>query len=325
MQLIPDQVALLRSNLTLTGDGNVIGNSNKVTVVKQSGGDYSIQIGAVNLLLPPDVLLWILTSYTPPSAPAPDILPDPGPLPPGFRIPFQRNALFTGRVGPLQALARALLAGDGRSALVEYLSVDSVKANVQAKLQAYGRPDWREAHALLFEYFTRQSTCVGGGAVTRASVAEVLGPPRPRTATVSPLHQLPADLADFTGREDEVRELVALLGGGAAGATISAIGGMGGVGKTALVVHVAHRLTARYAGAQIVVDIQRCTKTASCRWKSSGRRRLGAARSFQGGLERVLNLVEQGLSVSWRCPWDDRPAATKVLTSAANCTTLSSR
>jgi len=118
MQLIPDQVALLRSNLTLTGDGNVIGNSNKVTVVKQSGGDYSIQIGAVNLLLPPDVLLWILTSYTPPSAPAPDILPDPGPLPPGFRIPFQRNALFTGRVEPLKTLARALLEEDGRSALV---------------------------------------------------------------------------------------------------------------------------------------------------------------------------------------------------------------
>jgi hypothetical protein len=213
----------------------------------------------------------------------------------------------------------------GRTVLVEYLSVDSVKANVQAKLQAYGRPDWREAHALLFEYFTRQSTRVGGGVVTRASVVEVLGPPRPRTATVSPLYQLPADLADFTGREGEVRELVALLGEGAAGATISAIGGMGGVGKTALAVHVARRLTARYAGAQIVVDIQRCTKTASCRWKSSGRRRLGAARSFQGGLERVLNLVEQGLSVSWHCLWDGRPAATKVLTSAADCTTLSSR
>jgi len=118
MQLIPDQVVLLRSHLTLTGDGNVIGNSNRVTVVKQSGGDYSVQIGTVNFLLPPDVLLWILTSYTPLPPPAPDILPDPGPLPPGFRMRFPRNALFTGRVEPLQALARALLEGDGRSALV---------------------------------------------------------------------------------------------------------------------------------------------------------------------------------------------------------------
>jgi len=68
------------------------------------------------------------------------------------------------------------------------------------------------------------------------------------------LHQLPADLADFTGREEEVRELAALLSGGG-GATISAIGGMGGVGKTALAVHVAHQLTGRYADGQIVVEM----------------------------------------------------------------------
>jgi hypothetical protein len=39
-------------------------------------------------------------------------------------------------------------------------------------------------------------------------------------AAPSSLHQLPADLADFTGREKEVGELVALLGEGAGGATI---------------------------------------------------------------------------------------------------------
>jgi len=69
-----------------------------------------------------------------------------------------------------------------------------------------------------------------------------------------PVHQLPADLADFTGREGEVRELVALLGGGG-GATISAIGGMGGVGKTALAVHVAHQVAERYPDGQIVVEM----------------------------------------------------------------------
>jgi len=72
-------------------------------------------------------------------------------------------------------------------------------------------------------------------------------PPHPR--------QLPADLADFTGREDEVRDLAALLGQGAAGATISAIGGMGGVGKTALAVHVAHQVAARYPDGQVVVEM----------------------------------------------------------------------
>jgi len=76
-----------------------------------------------------------------------------------------------------------------------------------------------------------------------------------RAPTPPPLHQLPADLADFTGREKEVGELVALLGGGAGGATISAIGGMGGVGKTALAVHVAHRVVGRYPDGQIVVEM----------------------------------------------------------------------
>ena len=143
----------------------------------------------------------------------------------------------------------------GRTALVEYLSVDTVKANVQAKLQAYGRADWEAAYAVLLEYFVRQSTRVGGGVVTRDSVAKALGPPHRPVEAISPPHQLPADLADFTSREGEVGELVALLGGGAAGATISAIGGMGGVGKTALAVHVAHKVAAQYPDGQIVVEM----------------------------------------------------------------------
>jgi len=96
----------------------------------------------------------------------------------------------------------------GRTALVEYLSVDAVKANVQAKLQAYGRTDWKEAHALLLEYFMRQSTHVGGGRVTRESVAEVLGPPgshisnyHDRTiTTVSVFVATPSDVQDERDR-----------------------------------------------------------------------------------------------------------------------------
>ncbi len=50
-----------------------------------------------------------LPAYTPPPLPDPGVLPEPGELPPGSRLPFPRNALFTGREGPLLALARALL------------------------------------------------------------------------------------------------------------------------------------------------------------------------------------------------------------------------
>jgi len=81
-----------------------------------------------------------------------------------------------------------------RTALVEYLDVDEVKANVQAKLQAHGRRDWEEAHALLFEHFARQSTCIGGSRVTCASVIEVLGPP----ASVQLKEQLDQSLKEST-------------------------------------------------------------------------------------------------------------------------------
>jgi len=101
-----------------------------------------------------------------------------------------------------------------------------------------------ELDALVKQYpdIEREFFQAGYGGVTSAQVA-----PHPR--------QLPADLADFTGREEEVRELVALLGEGAGGATISAIGGMGGVGKTALAVHVAHQVLERYSDGQIVVEM----------------------------------------------------------------------
>ena len=72
---------------------------------------------------------------------------------------------------------------------------------------------------------------------------------------ISSRRQLPADLADFAGREREVAELVALLSGDGAAASMSAIGGMGGIGKSALAVHVAHRLVGRYPDGQLVVDM----------------------------------------------------------------------
>jgi tetratricopeptide (TPR) repeat protein len=69
------------------------------------------------------------------------------------------------------------------------------------------------------------------------------------------LHQLPADLPDFTGRDLEVEELLHLFLDCSHQAAISAVGGMGGVGKTALAVHVAHKLVDYYLEAQIMVDL----------------------------------------------------------------------
>ena len=67
--------------------------------------------------------------------------------------------------------------------------------------------------------------------------------------------QLPSDLADFEGRSAEVDALLALFEDKGQHAAITAIGGMAGVGKSALAVHVAHRLAERYPDGQLFVEL----------------------------------------------------------------------
>jgi transcriptional regulator with XRE-family HTH domain/tetratricopeptide (TPR) repeat protein len=63
--------------------------------------------------------------------------------------------------------------------------------------------------------------------------------------------QLPADLPDFVGREQEVAVLREVLDGG--GPRLAAVSGPPGVGKTALAVHTAHLLAARFPDGQLYV------------------------------------------------------------------------
>lgn len=72
--------------------------------------------------------------------------------------------------------------------------------------------------------------------------------------------QLPADVADFTGRDDQVRHLCHLLSspdayaeGGAV--RIALVAGSGGLGKTSLAVHAAHRVRDRFPDGQLYVDL----------------------------------------------------------------------
>ena len=84
------------------------------------------------------------------------------------------------------------------------------------------------------------------------------------TAAAGPPRQLPPDTSAFTGREREVAELVRLAeAAGAAAAdaaVISAIDGMAGIGKTALAVHVGHRLAERFPDGQLFVDLHGFTR-----------------------------------------------------------------
>ena len=69
---------------------------------------------------------------------------------------------------------------------------------------------------------------------------------------------LPRDIASFTGREDELRQLadLAAAAAGRAGVvSICAIGGMAGIGKTAFAVHVAHQLARQFPDGQIFLAL----------------------------------------------------------------------
>lgn len=69
---------------------------------------------------------------------------------------------------------------------------------------------------------------------------------------------LPRDIASFTGREPELRQLAGVTAGtfrsgGVVG--IHAIGGMAGIGKTTFAVHAAHRLAPRFPDGQIFLPL----------------------------------------------------------------------
>jgi DNA-binding SARP family transcriptional activator len=69
--------------------------------------------------------------------------------------------------------------------------------------------------------------------------------------------QLPADVTDFTGRDEIARELEKQFRRERAGhaLTVVVIAGKAGVGKTALAIHVAHRLRNVYGDGQLYVDL----------------------------------------------------------------------
>jgi tetratricopeptide (TPR) repeat protein len=79
-------------------------------------------------------------------------------------------------------------------------------------------------------------------------------PPAPSPAAVFPsVHQLPPLPADFTGREEEIKELLTAVA--VDGATIPGLQGQGGVGKTALALKLAEKLAPNFPDAQIYMDL----------------------------------------------------------------------
>lgn len=69
--------------------------------------------------------------------------------------------------------------------------------------------------------------------------------------------QLPADIADLTGRRETIAELTELLSSPAAGPSVPVVvvTGTGGVGKSVLAVHVAHQVCDMFPDGQLFVNL----------------------------------------------------------------------
>ncbi|MGH8792846.1 MAG: AfsR/SARP family transcriptional regulator [Stackebrandtia sp.] len=71
------------------------------------------------------------------------------------------------------------------------------------------------------------------------------------------VNQLPADIADFVGRDDALAQVEhALTGAARTAIPIVAISGRAGAGKTSLAVHAAHKLRATYPDGQLYVNLR---------------------------------------------------------------------
>jgi DNA-binding SARP family transcriptional activator/tetratricopeptide (TPR) repeat protein len=128
------------------------------------------------------------------------------------------------------------LAGAGEKAAALRL-FDTVSARLDAELGVEPGPELRSARRT----------------VLREPAAAATGPVPA---------QLPADIAAFAGRIDQLKFLDALLAGGAAGAdrptapVVCTVAGTPGVGKTALVVHWAHQVREQFPDGQLYVNLR---------------------------------------------------------------------
>ncbi len=161
----------------------------------------------------------------------------------------------TGRpAAALEAYAQA------RAAIADELGVDP-------------GPELQQLYAGILSADAAGRAPAGAGPPAEKQRAGAAGPPSAAAAPVpGPGHgpapaQLPADIADFTGRAGQVQQVCRLLTaagreGNPEAVPIGLVVGSGGLGKTTLAVHAAHLLAAEFPDGQLHVNLLGATQPA---------------------------------------------------------------
>ncbi|GAB7051216.1 AfsR/SARP family transcriptional regulator [Catenuloplanes indicus] len=184
-----------------------------------------------------------------------------------------RETLRQQRLDTLLAWAEAQLRTGGhrlvidtlRPALADMPHVEPLAARLMAALQADGRTaEALDCYTTVRRQLAEDLGTDPGPELRRAHHEVLRGeasgtsapPPDPGHPTPA---QLPADFAGFTGRIGELARLDAMLDqqrAGPPGIRIVTVGGPPGIGKTALALHWAHRVAARFPDGQLYVNLR---------------------------------------------------------------------
>jgi DNA-binding SARP family transcriptional activator len=148
--------------------------------------------------------------------------------------------------------------GQARKVLVEELGVDPGAELRQFYADLLAK-DKDKDEALGQEPGDAPGT-ISAGTVAASSRPETPVPEAAVPRSVPIPAELPADVADFTGRQEQVRHLCDLLAGGGEKADpgavrIALVAGSGGLGKTSLAVHAAHQVGGSFPDGQLYVDL----------------------------------------------------------------------